>query len=124
MKRVLVVEDNPVNMELACQLLEDAYEVWRAGDGLEGVELAQQRQPDLILMDLSLPRMDGWAATAALREDPRTRHIPVVALTAHAIKGDREKVLISGFDGYVSKPIEEEALFAIIERLLETGRES
>lgn len=116
MARILVVEDHPVNLELIIQLLEDDYDVITAEDGEEGVYLARERRPDLILMDLSLPRKNGWDACQELRDDPATAGIPIVALTAHAIKGDREKAIDSGFDDYVTKPIDEDVLFSVIHK--------
>src|SRR5262249_28037504 len=116
--RVLVVEDNAVNLELVRQLLEDRFEIDAARDGLAGVEAALQRPPDVILMDLSLPKLDGFGAVARLRADPRTRAIPIVAVTANAMKADRDRALASGFDAYVTKPIDEDELIATIEREL------
>jgi two-component system cell cycle response regulator DivK len=110
--RILVVEDNPVNLELVLQLLEDEFEVLVARDGAEGVEIALRERPDLILLDLSLPKKSGWDVCQELRE----HSIPMVALTAHAIKGDREKALEAGFQDYVTKPIDEDLLFATIEK--------
>lgn len=105
--RVLLVEDNPLNLELATDLLEACgIEVISANTGETGVKLAQEQKPDLILMDLSLPGMDGLQATAALKADPRTRSIPVVAVTAHAMKGDEQKALAAGCEGYITKPID------------------
>ncbi|MCA9792789.1 MAG: response regulator [Candidatus Eremiobacteraeota bacterium] len=114
--RILVVEDNPVNLDLVVQLLEDDHEILTAEDGQAGIDLALQSQPDLILMDLSLPRKNGWEACQALRDSGKLDGTPIVALTAHAIKGDREKALAAGFDDYVTKPIDEDQLFAVLER--------
>jgi len=107
---ILVVEDNPDNMRTARALLDDRYLVLEATDGLMGVELARQHHPDLILMDIALPVMDGIAALAALRADDELCDIPVVAVTASAMMGDREQILACGFDGYISKPIDQQAL--------------
>lgn len=105
--KVLLVEDNPLNLELATDLLEVCgIEVISANTGEIAVKLAQEQMPDLILMDLSLPGMDGLQATAALKADPRTRFIPVVAVTAHAMKGDEQKALAAGCEGYITKPID------------------
>jgi two-component system cell cycle response regulator DivK len=105
-KRVLLVEDNNDNFELVRYLLERAgYEVLAAYDGQEGLELARQELPDLILMDLSIPKIDGWTAGHELKADPQTAHIPLLALTAHTLPGDRQHAMESGFDGYISKPI-------------------
>ena len=118
MKRVLVIEDNSLNMELTVQLLEDDYEVLQATDGETGVAMARRRQPDIILMDLSLPRMDGWDATRLLRADSRTQAIPIIALSAHAADREIERALAVGCDAYITKPIDEGALLAEIARLL------
>lgn len=106
-KRILVVEDNKDNMTLIVDVLSSFnYDVLQAVDGEMGVELAQQEKPDLILMDLSLPRMDGWTAARYLKSDARLKHIPVIALTAHAMVGDKERALEAGCDDYLSKPID------------------
>lgn len=118
MARILIVEDNDLNLELATQLLEDKHVVLSARDGEQGVVAALAERPDLILMDISLPRLDGFGAVAKIRADENVKRTPVIALTAHAIRGDRERMLAAGFDGYVSKPIDEELLFATIEELL------
>ena len=104
---ILIVEDNAMNMELAVDLLEAAgYIVSKAGEAEAGIELARSSRPDLILMDISLPGMDGLAAAQTLKTDAATRSIPVVALTAHAMKGDEEKALAAGCSGYLTKPID------------------
>lgn len=104
--RVLVVEDNPDNMTLIVDvLLELEYEVLQATNGLQGVSIAEQTTPDLILMDLSLPKMDGWTATRKIKEQQNLNHIPIIALTAHAMIGDRERAIEAGCDDYISKPI-------------------
>ena len=105
MKKVLVVDDMPDNRELFLQYLEDDYEVVEATNGREAVALAIESMPDLILMDLSLPEMTGWEATQILKRNDATRKIPVIALTAHAMTGDREKALAAGCDDYLTKPI-------------------
>ncbi|MBC8171955.1 MAG: response regulator [Anaerolineae bacterium] len=106
-KRILVVEDNRDNMTLIVDVLSAFdYEVIQAVDGEMGLELAQAEKPDLILMDLSLPRMDGWTATGQLKANPSLKHIPVIALTAHAMVGDKERALEAGCDDYLSKPID------------------
>jgi len=105
-KRVLLVEDNADNFELVRYLLERAgYEVIAAFDGQQGLELARKELPDLILMDLSIPKIDGWTAGRELKADPRTARIPLLALTAHTLPGDRKRAMESGFDGYISKPL-------------------
>jgi two-component system cell cycle response regulator DivK len=106
MAKVLVVEDNPANMTLATFLLENAgHTVVKARDGETGVTLAGIEQPDLILMDIQLPGMDGLKATALLKADPATREIPVIALTALAMKGDEARIRAAGCDGYIAKPL-------------------
>jgi two-component system cell cycle response regulator DivK len=117
-KRILVVEDVEFNRDLMVQLLEDAYEVITAGDGREGIELAARERPDLILMDLSLPVVDGWEATRQLKVMDSTRAIPVIALSAHAMAGDEEKARQSGCDGYLTKPLDEKLLFDLLGRFL------
>ena len=104
--RVLIVEDNIDNYELVRFLLErDGHEVLWARSGREGVSLARADQPDLILMDLTLPEMDGWTATQTLKSQPETAEIPVIALTAHTLPGDRKRALEVGCDAYLSKPL-------------------
>lgn len=104
--RILVVEDNRDNMTLITDVLSSLdYDVLQATDGEQGVEVANTEKPDLILMDLSLPRMDGWAATRYIKANPELKHIPIIALTAHAMVGDRERALEAGCDDYISKPI-------------------
>ncbi|MCL4254831.1 MAG: response regulator [Anaerolineae bacterium] len=106
MVRVLVVEDNRDNLMLINDLLLVLrYEVITALNGVEGVEKATTELPDLILMDLSLPEMDGWTATKTIKANPVSAHIPIIALTAHAMVGDREKAIEAGCDDYISKPI-------------------
>lgn len=119
MKKVLVVEDVDFNRELVVQLLEDKYHVIEAVNGQEGVELAERERPELILMDLSLPVMDGWEATRRLKANDDLRSIPVIALTAHAMEGDKEKALAAGCDDYLVKPLDEDELMAKIAKYLE-----
>ena len=105
--RVLLVEDNEDNFELVRFLLERAgFEVLAGHDGQEALEIARKELPNLILMDLSLPGIDGWTAARMLKDDPNTSHIPLMALTAHTLPGDRKRAMESGFDGYISKPID------------------
>ncbi len=118
MKKILVVEDVDFNRDLVVQLLEDQYQVIEAVNGQEGVSIAEKEKPDLILMDLSLPVMDGWEATRILKADPELQFIPVIALTAHAMKGDEKKALAAGCDDYLAKPLDEDELLSKIERHL------
>ena len=107
MAQILVVEDNSANMELATDLLEIAgFTVLQADNAEKGIEMAKAQMPGLILMDIGLPGMDGLTATGILKSDAATRHIPVVALTAQAMKGDEEKAREAGCDGYITKPID------------------
>ncbi|MEE9151054.1 MAG: response regulator [Thermoplasmata archaeon] len=104
---ILVVEDNPLNMELVCDILEaNGYAVYQASAADEGIKIAKENIPHLILMDIQLPGMDGLAATQILKDDIITRDIPVVALTAHAMKGDEQKAFEAGCSGYITKPID------------------
>ncbi len=119
MKKILVVEDVALNMDLLVQLLEDDYEVLTATDGAAGVALAKRERPDLILMDLSLPVMDGWEATRRIRTNQALSHIPIIALTAHAMVGDAEGALAAGCDDYLSKPLDEDELFEKLDHFLE-----
>ena len=119
MATVLLVEDNEMNRDMLSRRLERrGYEVVVAVDGLEGVEKAASATPDLILMDMSLPELDGWEATQRIKENEATRGIPVIALTAHAMAGDREKALEAGCDDYDTKPVELKRLLGKIEALL------
>jgi len=118
-KRILVVEDNPINMELVCDVLEaNSYEVWQATAAPEALERLKTGKPDLILMDIQLPGMDGLSLTKRLKQEPATRDIMVVALTAHVMKGDRERILEAGCCGYIPKPIDIKELTSRIARLL------
>ncbi len=119
MPKILLVEDNEVNRDmLSRRLRKRAYEVVTATDGAEAVARAQEERPDLILMDMHLPVLDGWEATRQLRRTAATRAIPIVALTADAMNGDREKALQAGCDDYDTKPIDFPGLLAKIEALL------
>jgi two-component system, cell cycle response regulator DivK len=118
MKKILVVEDVEFNRDLVVQLLEDDYEIITAADGAEGLRLAERERPDLILMDLSLPILDGWEATRRIKAEVELKHIPIIALSAHAMTGDEEKARQSGCDDYLSKPLDEDLLFAKIEKFL------
>jgi two-component system, cell cycle response regulator DivK len=119
MPRILLVEDNEMNRDmLSRRLARKEYEVLVAVDGKEGVVMAGSVAPDLILMDMSLPVMDGWEATRQLKASPETKDIPIIALTAHAMSGDREKAMEAGCDDYDTKPIELPRLLAKMEDLL------
>ena len=119
MTKILVVEDNEMNRDmLSRRLVRKKYEVLVAVDGRESVEMAHSETPDLILMDMSLPVMDGWEATRQLKASPETQVIPIIALTAHAMSGDREKALEAGCDDYDTKPVELPRLLGKIEALL------
>ena len=119
-QRILVIEDNPLNLELVRTLLEiHGYEVIDSGSAEEGIERARTEQPQLIFIDLSLPGTDGLTATQLLKADASTRHIPVVALTAHAMKGDDERARQAGCDGYMTKPIDTRSFPAAVARFLE-----
>jgi two-component system, cell cycle response regulator DivK len=123
MPKILLVEDNEMNRDMLSRRLQRrGYEVVIAVDGQEGVGLAQVEAPDLILMDMSLPVMDGWEATRLLKAASETMAIPVLALTAHAMSGDREKAMEAGCDDYDAKPIDLPRLLAKIEALL--GKQS
>jgi two-component system, cell cycle response regulator DivK len=121
MTKILLVEDNEDNRDmLARRLQRRGYEVVMAPDGQQGVDMARSQAPDIILMDMNLPVLDGWDATRALKGGPDTRSIPVIALTAHAMRGDQEKALQAGCDDYDTKPIEFARLLTKIESLLKT----
>ena len=118
MKRILVVEDVEFNRDLIVQLLEDEYEILTATNGAEGIEVAERERPDLILMDLSLPVMDGWEATRRIKANEALQGIPIIALSAHAMKGDEDRARQSGCDDYLSKPLDEDLLFQKLATLL------
>jgi two-component system cell cycle response regulator DivK len=117
--RVLYVEDNEDNVYLLTLNLDllGGYELLVATDGIEGIATASAEKPDLILMDLNLPGMDGWEATRRLKADPATRNIPIIALTAHAMAGDREKALAAGCDEFDTKPIDFDGLLKKMQSL-------
>ena len=118
-KTVLVVEDTPANIKLVTMLLEkDGYRVLQAENGADGVRLAQLYLPDIILMDIQLPDMDGLAAVKLLRQEAATRHLKIVALTAFAKKGDEDKMLESGCDGYIAKPIRYQSFLEEVRRVI------
>lgn len=122
MPRILLVEDNEMNRDMLSRRLgRRGYQVLMAVDGQQGVDMAAAEVPDLILMDMSLPILDGWEATRQLKAAPATRAIPIIALTAHAMSGDREKALEAGADDYDTKPIELPRLLEKIQALLTKG---
>ena len=117
--KLLLVEDNEMNRDmLSRRVLRRGYEIVMAGDGGQGVEMAGSELPALILMDMSLPVIDGWEATRRIKAAEATRHIPIIGLTAHAMAGDREKAIEAGCDDYDTKPVELDRLIAKIEALL------
>jgi two-component system, cell cycle response regulator DivK len=123
MTKVLVVEDNEMNRDmLSRRLIRRGFQVIFAVDGQQGVDLARSERPDIILMDMSLPVMDGWEATRRVKSDDATRAVPVIGLTAHAMAGDREKAIEAGCDDYDTKPVELERLIGKMERLLGAGK--
>lgn len=123
MPKILIVEDNEMNRDMLSRRLQRrGYEIACAADGRQGAELAASERPDLILMDMSLPVLDGWEATRRLKAAPETSSIPVIALTAHAMAGDRERALACGCDDYDTKPIEFASLLAKIESMLARTR--
>lgn len=122
MKKVLIAEDNAVNRELLRELLEmRGYDVIEACDGQEALLKIAENQPDILLLDISMPVLDGFGTVRRIRENPSISSLPVLAVTAYAMRDDREKVLNSGFDGYLSKPIDPSALDRELERLLHRG---
>jgi CheY-like chemotaxis protein len=122
MAKILIVEDNPMNLDmLSRRLLRAGYQVVSAENGLLGVEAARRERPDLILMDLSLPEIDGWEATRRIKADPSTQPIPVIALTAHALTSDRESAIAAGCSDFDTKPIEMPRLLGKMKALLSPG---
>jgi len=119
MKKVLIVDDNDTNLYLIWFILQKAgYEVIEARDGLEGVKLALEEKPDLVIMDIQLPGMDGLEATRRIRASGATGKVPIIALTAHVMAGDREETLAAGCNGYIAKPIDVKTFIREIERYL------
>lgn len=122
MPKILLVEDNDLNRDMLSRRLQRrGYEIRCAVDGIEGVALANSEGPDLILMDISLPGLNGWEATRQIRQNAETAGIPIIALTAHAMSGDREKTLEAGCDEYETKPVDLNRLLAKMETLLSSG---
>jgi CheY-like chemotaxis protein len=119
MKKVLIAEDNAVNRELLHELLEArGYSVFDACDGQQALQVLSETQPDILLLDLNMPVLDGFGVIGKIRQDPALAALPVLAVTANAMRGDRERILNSGFDGYLSKPIDAVLLRHELERLL------
>ena len=118
MKTILIVEDVALNRDLLMQLLEDDYALVMAVDGAAGVAMAASHTPDLILMDLSLPVIDGWESTRRIKADPATAGIPVIAITANAMSGDADKARAAGCDDFMTKPVDEDLLFAKLQHWL------
>ena len=122
MAKILLVEDNEMNRDmLSRRLKRKGFDVVMAVDGQEGIDMASSESPDLILLDMSLPVVDGWEAAGQLKSRPDTRGIPIIALTAHAMAGDREKALEAGCDEYDTKPVEMPRLLEKIQSMLETS---
>ncbi len=124
MAKILIVEDVEFNRDLLVQLLEDEHDIVTAEDGEHGIEMARSERPDLILMDMSLPVIDGWEATRRIKADADISAIPVLALTAHAMQGDEEKARACGCDDYLTKPIDEDLLYERIDHHLSGGADS
>jgi CheY-like chemotaxis protein len=125
MIRILVAEDNAVNRELLRELLEArGYTVLEACNGQEALHMIEQTQPELLLLDIGMPVLDGFGVIRKIRENPRLALLPVVAVTAYAMRGDREKILNSGFDGYLSKPLNPSSLTEELDRLLPKSAQS
>ena len=119
MTKVLVAEDNPANRELLRELLENrGYDVVEALDGQEALRMVDETQPDILLLDIGMPILDGYTVARRIRENPALAPLPILAITAYAMQGDREKILHSGFNGYLSKPVNARALADELERLL------
>jgi CheY-like chemotaxis protein len=118
MGMILVIEDAQDNFDLVEDALDGAHDVVHAEDGQAGLALARERRPGLVLLDMGLPGMDGWEVVRHLKADRETAEIPVVAVTAHAMSGDREKCLKAGCDAYLAKPVDVQELLALVERLM------
>ncbi len=121
LKKILIVEDVEFNLDLLIQLLEDDYELVIARDGAMSLDIAESETPDLILMDMSLPVIDGWEATRKIKANQKLRHIPVIGLSAHAMSGDRQKALDAGCNDYLTKPVDENLLAEKIEAFLKAA---
>jgi len=117
-KKILIVDDTEWNRDLLVQLLEDQYEIAQAVDGEEAVKKAGEERPDLILMDLGMPVMDGWEATRRIKANSETKHIPVIAVTSHAMVGDEMKAREAGCDDYIAKPVDENELMVKVKKFI------
>lgn len=118
MKKILIVEDLEINIDLLMQLLEDEYDLLVARNGVEGLRIAAEEKPDLILMDMALPVMDGWETTRKIKSDQAIKHIPIIGLSSHAMSGDAEKAKEAGCDDYLTKPLDDELLFQKMKKFL------
>jgi len=124
MSKILLVEDNEMSRDmLSRRLIRRGFQVATAMDGRDGIEQAIQNLPDLILMDMNLPEIDGWEATRTLKSDPRTAHIPVIALTAHAMAGDKERAIHEGCNDFATKPVDFTLLLETIQKFLPVNQE-
>ena len=119
-KKILIVEDNTMNLELISDILKKrAYQIISTDNGDKAIKLAKEVHPDLILMDIQLPIMDGYEATRRIKSDPELKHIPIIVITSYAMSGDREKAIKAGCDGYVLKPIDTRELPKLVEKYLQ-----
>lgn len=118
MKRILIVDDEPFNLDLLSQILEEDYEVIEANNGRKGLEAARAEKPDLILLDMLMPEMNGWEVAAAVRASEGIEHVPIIAVTAQAMSGDETRALEAGCNAYLTKPIDDELLLDTIEGLI------
>ena len=119
MAKILVVEDNEINRDMVVRRLQRrGFTIVSAVDGQQGIDMTRSEKPDLILMDMSLPVLDGWEATRQIKSDPDIKHIPIIGLTAHAMVGDRDKAIQAGCNDYATKPVEFEKLVGLINRLI------
>lgn len=121
MKKILIVEDVVFNLELLVQLLEEDYELVTARDGEAGLEMVAKEHPDLVLLDMSLPKIDGWEIARRMKADAALKNIPIIGLSAHAMRGDREKALEAGCDDYLTKPLDDSLLFQKLNHYLANG---
>ena len=118
MKKILIIEDMEINIDLLVQILEDDYELVIARNGAEGLKKATEEKPDLILMDMALPVMDGWETTRKIKSDEAIKHIPVIGISSHAMSGDAERAKEAGCDDYLTKPLDDELLFQLLAKYL------